>query len=75
MVGRKVAVFEIARSSRKNARGEKLWFWKLKSPAGRTMASSGEGYLSRSGARNGIDSVKKYASTAEVSRNDHRGAG
>lgn len=45
-------------------RGE--YRWRLKSANGQTIASSGEGYNSKSGAQNGIDAVKRDAAAAAV---------
>ncbi len=47
----------------KDARGE--FRWRLVAPNGQTIAS-GEGYKSKDGAKNGIDSVKKNAPKAKI---------
>ena len=40
--------------------------WRLKASSGQTIATGGEGYSSKANARNGIESVKKNASDAEI---------
>ena len=47
----------------KDAKGE--FRWRLIAPNGETIAS-GEGYKSKDGAKNGIESVKKNAPKAKV---------
>jgi uncharacterized protein YegP (UPF0339 family) len=47
----------------KDARGE--FRWRLIAPNGQTIAV-GEGYKSKDGAKNGIDSVKKNAPKAKI---------
>jgi len=47
----------------KDARGE--FRWRLVAPNGQTIAS-GEGYKSKDGAKNGIDSVKKNEPKAKI---------
>ncbi|MFB6219453.1 MAG: YegP family protein [Halobacteriaceae archaeon] len=42
------------------------WRWRLRRRNGDILADSGEGYGSRSGARDGIDSVKRHAPGAET---------
>lgn len=54
------AKFEIYQDKRGEYR------WRLKSANGQNIASSGEGYTSRSGAQNGIDAVKRDAPSAGV---------
>jgi uncharacterized protein YegP (UPF0339 family) len=41
--------------------------WRLMTPNGNIVADSGEGYASRTGARDGIHSVKRNAPSAEMS--------
>ncbi len=41
------------------------WRWRLKAGNGETIASS-QGYASKSGCKNGIESVKKNAPKADV---------
>ncbi len=40
--------------------------WRLKSGNGQVIATSGEGYASKSGARNGIEAVQRDAAGADV---------
>ncbi len=40
--------------------------WRLKSGNGQIIATSGEGYASKSGASNGIDAVKRDAPGAVI---------
>lgn len=40
--------------------------WRLKSGNGQIIATGGEGYTSKDGARNGIDAVKRDAPDAPV---------
>jgi uncharacterized protein YegP (UPF0339 family) len=40
--------------------------WRLKSANGQTIATAGESYVSKSGAQNGIEAVKRDASSASV---------
>lgn len=47
-----------------DAKGE--YRWRLKASNGQTIASSGEGYTSKAGCMNGIESVKTNAPTAEI---------
>ena len=47
----------------KDAKGE--FRWRLVAPNGQTIAV-GEGYKSKDGAKNGIDSVKKNAPKAKI---------
>jgi uncharacterized protein YegP (UPF0339 family) len=47
----------------KDARGE--FRWRLIAPNGQTIAI-GEGYKSKDGAKNGIESVKKNAPKAKI---------
>ncbi len=47
-----------------DAKGE--FRWRLKASNGQTIATGGEGYSSKANARNGIESVKKNASDAEI---------
>nr|WP_245683165.1 HVO_2922 family protein [Halovenus aranensis] len=42
------------------------WRWQLRHRNGNLMANSGEGYASRTGAEDGIHSVKHNAPNAEV---------
>jgi uncharacterized protein YegP (UPF0339 family) len=48
----------------KDVRGE--FRWRLKAANGQIIATSGEGYTSKSGCQNGIDSVKSNAPDAEI---------
>jgi len=48
----------------KDAKGE--FRWRLVTPNGQTIATSGEGYKAKDGAKAGIESVKKNAPTAAV---------
>ncbi len=48
----------------KDNKGE--YRWRLKASNGQTIATSGEGYTSRAGCMNGIESVKENAPAAEV---------
>ena len=47
-----------------DARGE--YRWRLKAANGQTIATGGEGYTSKAGCLNGIDSVKRNAPEAEI---------
>lgn len=40
--------------------------WRLKASNGQTIATGGEGYTTKSACLNGIDSVKRNASDAEI---------
>ncbi len=42
------------------------WRWRLVAPNGEIIADSGEGYVTKQGARRGIDSVKRHAPAAAV---------
>jgi len=42
------------------------WRWRLVAPNGNIIADSGEGYVSKQGAKRGIDSVKRNAPEADV---------
>jgi uncharacterized protein YegP (UPF0339 family) len=42
------------------------WRWRLKATNGQQIASSGEGYSSKSACENGINAVKRDAPDAEV---------
>lgn len=42
------------------------WRWSLVAPNGRMIADSGEGYTSKQGCLNGIDSVKQNAPRAKI---------
>ena len=42
-----------------------LWYFHLKAPNGEVIASS-EGYTTKDNCRNGIDSLKKYATDADI---------
>ena len=53
-----MAKFELYKSSNGEFR------WRLKSGNGQIIATSGEGYTSKSGAQNGIDAVKRDAVAA-----------
>ena len=53
-----MAKFELYKSSNGEFR------WRLKSSNGQIIATSGEGYTSKSGAQNGIDAVKRDAAAA-----------
>jgi uncharacterized protein YegP (UPF0339 family) len=48
----------------KDARGE--FRWRLKASNGQTIATGGEGYTSKAGCMNGIESVKTNALVAEI---------
>ena len=48
----------------KDAKGE--FRWRLKASNGQTIATGGEGYSSKAGAMNGIESVQKNAPDAEI---------
>ncbi len=48
----------------KDARGE--FRWRLKATNGQTIATGGEGYTSKAGCMNGIDSVRRNAPEAEI---------
>jgi hypothetical protein len=48
----------------KDARGE--FRWRLKAANGQTIATGGEGYTSKAGCLNGIESVKTNAPDAEI---------
>ena len=41
------------------------WYFHLKSPNGEIIASS-QGYTTKDNCRNGIDSIKRYASNADI---------
>lgn len=47
-----------------DAAGE--WRWRLVAPNGNIIADSGEGYVSKQGAKRGIQSVKTNAPDARV---------
>jgi len=47
-----------------DARGE--YRWRLKAANGQTIATGGEGYTSKAGCLNGIESVKTNAPAAEI---------
>lgn len=47
-----------------DARGE--YRWRLKAANGQTIATGGEGYTSKAGCLNGIESVKTNAPDAEI---------
>ena len=49
-----------------DGRGE--WRWRLKSPNGRIVADSGEGYKTAHGAGNAARMVRRKAALAEVER-------
>ena len=55
-----MAKFELYKSSNGEFR------WRLKSGNGQIIATSGEGYTSKSGAQNGIDAVKRDAAAATI---------
>lgn len=55
-----MAKFELYKSSNGEFR------WRLKSGNGQIIATSGEGYTSKSGAQNGIDAVKRDAAAAST---------
>lgn len=42
------------------------WRWRLVAPNGNIIADSGEGYVSKQGARRGIESVKRNAPDARI---------
>ncbi len=42
------------------------WRWRLLAPNGEIIADSGEGYVTKQGARRGVDSVKRHAPEAAV---------
>ncbi len=42
-----------------------LWYFHLKAPNGEIIANS-EGYTTKDNCRNGIDSLKKYAPSADI---------
>jgi uncharacterized protein YegP (UPF0339 family) len=42
------------------------WRWRLLAPNGNIIADSGEGYVSKQGAKRGIESVKTHAPAASV---------
>jgi len=48
----------------KDARGQ--WRWRLKASNGKVVADSGEGYVSKQSAQEGITLVKTYAPGAAV---------
>ena len=54
------SVFEIY----EDAAGE--WRWRLQHPNGNVLADSGQGYETRSSARDGIESVRRHAPTAPI---------
>ncbi|HSA32126.1 MAG TPA: DUF1508 domain-containing protein [bacterium] len=45
---------------------DQQWYWRFKAPNGRIVAIGGEGYVSKQGATDGINLVKKYAPGAEI---------
>ncbi len=47
-----------------DARGE--YRWRLKASNGQVIATGGEGYTSKAGCLNGIESVKRNAPEAEI---------
>ncbi len=47
-----------------DAKGE--YRWRLKASNGQVIATGGEGYSSKSAAKDGIESVKKNAPIAEI---------
>ena len=46
------------------------WRWRLRHENGNIIANSGEGYSSKAGAENGIESVKENAPSAPVEEQD-----
>lgn len=58
------ATFEVY----EDARG--LWRWRLRHDNGNIIADSGEGYASRQGAENGIESVRSNAPDAPIEQVD-----
>ncbi len=48
----------------KDAKGE--FRWRLVASNGQTIANGGEGYKAKESAKDGIESVKKNAPTAEI---------
>jgi uncharacterized protein len=48
----------------KDAKGE--YRWRLVASNGQTIANGGEGYKEKASAKDGIESVKKNAPTAEI---------
>ena len=46
------------------------WRWRLRHQNGNIIAASGEGYSSKAGAENGIESVKENAPTAPTEEKD-----
>jgi uncharacterized protein len=48
----------------KDAKGE--YRWRLVTSNGQTIATGGEGYKAKESAKDGIESVKKNALTAEI---------
>jgi uncharacterized protein len=52
----------------KDAKGE--YRWRLKSGNGQIIATGGEGYTSKAGALNGIEAVKRDATTATTDDQD-----
>lgn len=48
----------------KDAKGE--FRWRLIASNGQTIATGGEGYTSKDGAKGGIESIKKNAPTAPI---------
>ena len=42
------------------------WRWRLLAPNGEIIADSGEGYVTKQGARRGVESVKRHAPAAAV---------
>lgn len=55
-----MASFELYQGS------DKQYRWRLKSANGQVIATGGEGYVSKAGAQNGIDAVKRDAPSADV---------
>jgi uncharacterized protein YegP (UPF0339 family) len=54
------AKFEVYKDSKSEYR------WRLKASNGQTIATGGEGYASESNCRDGIASVKREATAAEI---------
>jgi uncharacterized protein len=48
----------------KDGKGE--YRWRLVASNGQTIATAGEGYKAKESAKDGIESVKKNAATAEI---------
>jgi uncharacterized protein YegP (UPF0339 family) len=55
-----MATFEIYK------RTDNQYSWRMKSANGQVIASAGEGFVTKQSAQNGIDAVKRDASTAKV---------